>query len=293
MNTTLGLPRWCADIIANPPQSGEGFHRWLFRAARALWKCGRSENDIRAFLENAALTCGRPVSGREIEDAIRNSSTRAFQSATSEQRDWPAVNQEQREAIIAGGRGLVDLWETSPIRFEDNAPHTEEIVDRLFPGNPLLCAGRAKHDCHTRTREEWRGKLASLPLLVPNPMTAVTGRNKNGEVSNRCLGNTGARRFVVVEFDTGDIDSQAALLFHLAERSPMALAVFSGSKSLHGWFFCAGIAEGKILAFFRYAASLGADRATLTRCQLVRMPGSKRENGERQAVYFFNPEVVK
>jgi hypothetical protein len=49
MNATL--PQWCADIISSPPRSGEGFHNWLFRAARALWKCGRDENDIREILK--------------------------------------------------------------------------------------------------------------------------------------------------------------------------------------------------------------------------------------------------
>ncbi len=43
----------------------------------------------------------------------------------------------------------------------------------------------------------------------------------------------------------------------------------------------------------RYAASLGADRATWTRSQFVRMPDGLRANGKRQTLYFFNPEVVK
>src|SRR5215475_6212245 len=47
MNATL--PQWCADIISNPPAAGTGFHLWLFRAGRALWKCGRDENEIRAI----------------------------------------------------------------------------------------------------------------------------------------------------------------------------------------------------------------------------------------------------
>jgi hypothetical protein len=290
---TIPVPQWAGDIIANPPRAGEGFHAWLFRAARALWKCGRAENDIRAYLENAAVTCGRCVSAREIEDALRNSYTGAFQSTSSRPQPWPSVNAEQREAIIATGIGLVDLWEISPFRFEDNAPHTEEVVDQLFPGNPLLCVGAAAHDCHTAPRDKWRGRLASLPLIVPSSMTASTGRNQNGEVSNRCLENTGARRFLVVEFDTGTIDHHAALLLHLAARAPLALAVFSGSKSLHGWFCCAGVAEEKVSRFFRYAVSLGADRATWIRCQLVRMPDGLRDKGNKQTVYFFNPQVIR
>jgi hypothetical protein len=40
--------------------------------------------------------------------------------------------------------------------------------------------------------------------------------------------------------------------------------------------------------FFRYAVSLGADRATWTRCQFVRMPDGARDNGSRQTVFYLN-----
>src|SRR5438132_12835878 len=125
------LPRWAADIVANPPRSGEGFHYWLFRAARGLWKCGRHENDIHEFLQNAAASCGRHVSEREILDAVRRSQTSAFQLTRGHHQPWPAVNHEQREAVIATGFGLVDLWEISPVRFEHNESHADELIDRL------------------------------------------------------------------------------------------------------------------------------------------------------------------
>ena len=120
-------------------------------------------------------------------------------------------------------------------------------------------------------------------------MKARTGRNQNGEVSNRCLENTGARHFLIVEFDTGATDEHAAVLFHLAQRAPLALVVHSGSKSLHGWFYCAGVAEEKVLRFFRYAVSLGADRATWTRCQLVRCRWDKGRWQQTDCL-FFQPE---
>ncbi len=43
----------------------------------------------------------------------------------------------------------------------------------------------------------------------------------------------------------------------------------------------------------RKAVSLGADPATWTRSQFVRMPDGTRDNGKRQTVYFFNGEVLK
>jgi len=290
---TKQLPVWCIDIIANPPQSGEGFHNWLFCAARALWKCGRDEPDIVALLESAAATCGRYVPQREIENAVRNSQASAFQPASLQRRAWPSVNTEQREAITASGFGLVDLWETSPIRFEDNAPHTEKIIDTIFPGDPLLCAGRTDWDFATRSRQEWRGRLAALQLIVPSPMTARIGRTQQGKESAHALSVTGPRQFLVIEQDAGTIDEQASILLHLAERAPLALAVHSGSKSIHGWFYGVGQAEEKLRQFMQYAVSLGADRATWTPSQFVRMPDGTRNNGKRQTVYFFNPEVLK
>jgi hypothetical protein len=293
MSPIVNLPRWCADLISSPPRAGDGFHTWLFRASRALWVCGRNENEIRAILENVAATCGRHVSVREIADAIRNSRLSAFQSASSRPRPWPRVNVEQCEAIIATGSGLVDLWEISPIRFANKSPYADQIIDALFPGNPLLCCAATKGTAHTARRDKWRSQMSELQFIVPSPMTAATGRNQAGELSRRCLDNTGARRFLVVEFDRGTKGEHAALLLHLAERAPLALAVFSGSKSLHGWFYCAGAAEERVSRFFRYAVSLGADRATWTRCQLVRMPDGTRDNGNKQSVFFFNPEVIR
>ena len=82
----------------------------------------------------------------------------------------------------------------------------------------------------------WRDELAKRALIVPSPMSALTGRTKEGKESAHCLENTGPRRFLVVEQDprlpadaTEDekqqaADEQAAVLMHLAERVPLALA---------------------------------------------------------------------
>jgi hypothetical protein len=171
--------------------------------------------------------------------------------------------------------------------------YTEEIIDALFPGDPLLCAGRTNYQFATQSRSEWRGELAALQFIVPSPMIARTGSTQEGKESAHALSNTGPRRFLVIEQDRGVIDEQAAVLLHLAERAPLALAVHSGGKSIHGWFYCLGQPEEKLRLFMQYTVSLGADRATWTRSQFVRMPDGTRDNGNRQTVYFFNPEVLK
>jgi hypothetical protein len=129
--------------------------------------------------------------------------------------------------------------------------------------------------------------------MVPSPMAALKGKTKDGKDSPRCLDNTGPRRFLVVEFDSGDRDSQAGRLLHLGENAPLTLALHSGGKSLHGWFFCDGIPEADLRNFMEYCVMLGADSATWCRCQMVRIPDGRRNNGRRQTVYYFNPATIK
>ena len=119
-------------------------------------------------------------------------------------------------------------------------------------------------------------------------MSAPTGLTKEGKESAHALSNTGPRRFLIVEFDQGTLDEHATLLGHLAGFAPLVCAVHSGGKSLHGWFYVHGQPEDRILKFFRYAVSLGADPATWTRSQFVRMPDGTRDNGKRQTVFFLS-----
>jgi hypothetical protein len=282
-------------MLSAPPRRGGGLHNWLFRTARVLHPF-RSREEIIAILQSA--THGEPVKAREIESAVDSSAGCAWIPGANAQpikktSPWPALDKAKRAAIIKDGAGLEDLWEMSPRPLDDAESHTEEIIDVLFPGDPLLCCGQSSSNFSTRPRSEWRGKLSALQLIVPSPMTSVWGTTKEGKKSQHTLSNTGPRRFLVIEQDAGTQHEQAAILAHLAKRAPLVLAVFSGSKSLHGWFYCAGQNEERLRLFMNDAVSLGADHITWTLSQFVRMPDGTREGGARQAVYFFNPEVMK
>jgi hypothetical protein len=251
------------------------------------------------LIKSKLATCGRHVPDREIVQAVQHALACAWQPGVTGSSPvpltskWPAVNEANRAEILHTGFGLVDLWEASPIRIEDNAAHTEEIIDQLFAGHPLLCCGQSNSSFDTKPRSDWRGQLSKLQLIVPSPMTTPTGLTKEGRESAHSLSNTGPRRFLITEFDKGTADEHAALLMHLAEFGPLVLAVHSGGKSLHGWFYCAGCAEEKLERFMRYAVSLGADHATWTMSQFVRMPDGCRDNGKRQTVFYFNPEPIE
>ncbi|SVA36015.1 uncharacterized protein METZ01_LOCUS88869, partial [marine metagenome] len=167
---------------------------------------------------------------------------------------------------------------------------TEEVIDLLFPDNPLLCTGSSPYKFGTKAREEWRGKLASMQLIVPSPMTERVGFTKSGKKSAHSLDNTGPRKFLVIEFDEGTFDEHAAILIHLAKQAPLVMALMSGNKSLHGWFYVERSPEKLQLSFMRYAVSLGADPRLWIRSQFARIPDGFRVDKEKlQSVIYLNP----
>ena len=179
-------------------------------------------------------------------------------------------------------------------------------LPKVNPHNPLILIGAPLASFKLPRKAPVAGSKA---LIVPSPMCSQEGRTKEGHMSFHTEVNTGPRRFLVVEFDSGTLDQQAALIYHLAQYAPLALVVFSGSKSAHSWFFCEGQSEDKLTRFFDYATSLGADPKTWSRSQFVRIPDGIRSDGKtsdapvaagiqnipkgRQAVLYFNPGVIR
>jgi hypothetical protein len=199
-------------LLASPPRRGEGLNLWFYKVARVLHPF-RDSAEIVELLR--AATFGDPVKPGEIERAVERSKATAWKPGQTSQGPgavpaWPKVNIEQREAVIAvSGFGLVDLWEMSPVRFKNDKSHTEKIIDTLFLGDPLLCAAQSDTEFATRSREEWRGTLARLQLIVPSPMTARLGLTQEGKESAHALSITGPRRFLMIEQDAGSIESKA------------------------------------------------------------------------------------
>jgi hypothetical protein len=293
------LPQWLRDLIGSPPSAGSGVHSWLFKVARQL-HAHRDEGTIVDLLTAATDGCGRHVPPGEIIAAVEsargcawtpNGTARPVTSTAPPK--WPEVDTKRRAIAIEGAEtDVAVLWDRSPVTMGEM--DAEWYIDELFPGNPLLCVGLDARHFQTASRESFSGRLRELALIVPSPMIALTGKRKSdGGDSAHCLENTGPRKYLITEFDHGTQDDQAALLWHLQVFAPLVMVVFSGSKSLHGWWSCVGADDMEIHRFFRYAASLGADPATWLRSQFVRLPGGYRgDKDRRQEVYYFNRELI-
>ncbi len=317
--------------LAACPSAGSGVHRWLYSTARNL-HAHLSPESICQLLKQKSRTCGRRVSEKEIQAAVESSARTAWQpknvptAVCFESVDlisgsripapaWPEPNLDAIREHVAKGFGLYDLWEASPVRWDDEQSHAEDIADGTFPGDPLLCCGKAKDTFATRRRECWRGHLARLPLICPNPMLDYKGRTQDGKLSEHSKAATAARIYLVIEFDFSEFardgvtesiwaplvrewradsitvaDACAALHRYLATRLPLVLATHSGNKSLHGWYQAFNRTESALRAFMEGAVFLGGDRANWLRSQFCRVPDGLRDDGRRQTCFYFDPE---
>jgi hypothetical protein len=207
---------------------------------------------------------------------------------------------------VRNGFGLVDLWEASPVRFD--SPQAAEIYRALMGPDleTLVCIAKA-HPAKARTMhlEDALPLVSSSALTCQSPMSAKTGaRQIDGAPSPRTLDNCGPRRWAVVEFDpTQDkpewaqfknpVDAMAALLWRLHELTKaLAVVTHSGGKSLHGWFRVEGKSVTEIQTLYAVAQKFGADPPTKSPVQMVRIPDGRRDDGNTQTCFYFNPNLA-
>jgi hypothetical protein len=288
--------------LSAPPE--HGIHLAIFKAAATLRDAGASESSALSalFAWRGTYPFRRPVSDTELRAAclsvfyrvsprIQRASKR--HSIGSTKTSWPIADPEKRAQLVDPDFALVDLWERSPIRFDDAKAYTHSVLRQLFPSDPLLCFGETMSRFATRRLSEWQ-EPDKMQFIVPSTMTGTEGRRKSDSVlSAHTLENTGPRRFLVVDFDDdAGLDVHAAAAWFLGFKLPLVLALYSGGKGLHAWFFVEGRSDADLLPVFQVACELGGDRALWTRCQFARMPDGPRNNGNRQRIFYFNPEVL-
>lgn len=201
--------------------------------------------------------------------------------------------------------GLADLWMHCMSRREvsflgDNWPEATwdagDWLDVLFPDAEWICLARADlATAQTRRRDKWAFREDGFTYVVPSPMTGSHGLGLHGKETSRCLANTGPRRWLVIEFDDGTADEQAALHWFLDASAAAAgwprlrLALHSGGKSLHGWYGPV-TSEDDARDLFAFARlHCGCDLHTWPKCQLVRLPEGVHATGARQKVHFHSP----
>jgi hypothetical protein len=329
----LWAPGWLREQVKNP-DCVDGTHSRLRYLAKWLTiYFSEYPGEARRWLLRAAQYCDRDVPGDEIDRLLSWADGLFGQGhATSEgtprrarlSRTHP--DPEEIYAIAKWGPNLLEYRASSPQRLYDIPQRQTVAVLRDWSrycgeNDPLVCFG-ADDRFWTRPFSAVKNFLHVHAQIVPSPMRAMRALTQSGTLSEHSKAGTGERAFLVLEFDFSKatskgkptiwapllvrceaegitvLDIQAALLAYLASERPLWMTVFSGGKSLQGWFPCRGEDEEKLHVWFNTSAlRLGACSSTWCVSQFVRMPdGTRAPNRKgksvRQSIEYCNSEVL-
>lgn len=269
-------------------------HGWMFHAACRCRELGLPPGEAVELISERMTRQPNPWSevSDAVESAYKSTPSTGLQQPFTRAPKWPTVNHRLRETKASQTGDLKRLTSLSPQDPSQIDGGSFGLLSTIFPEDPLLCCGASAKHFDTMHLSEWKQNLPKMQLIVPTPMTAARGTTKRGKLSAHSLDNTGERRFLVVEQDSGSSDTQAGILLALSKSAPLTLVVHSGNKSIHGWFYCQGQEERDLEAWFRDAVALGADPRMWNRSQFTRIPWGTRDNGRPQQVLFLNLQTI-
>ena len=274
---------------ANRPfKDGDGVHNDIYAASCFLIEEGHDDETIFSFLRRAAREIpGRAVPDREIRSAIVYARGSKEDGVVRQSLNWPEAEQIMQTEIQRAFPADMDQLE----RNADELPQNPgDYLSDLFRPNELVCIASDVYHFQTMPLES-AIEISDgyrMEFINPNPMIAQTGVTREGKTSHHCEDNTGPRVYLVIEFDAGSPQAQAAYHKYLGKHLPLTILIYSGGKSTHGWYYCEEESETRCRRFFEIACQLGADPKTWSICQFVRLPGGLNgKTGKKQQVIFW------
>ena len=197
-----------------------------------------------------------------------------------------------------------DIVEDSPMRYDKPIEQARALLS-LFNAGDVVWAGEVNHSIAKENVAEiesenpmW-ARTVSMHFLHPDSWVdrldsfgpRICGCSFKPHTVSRSLEAVARPRFLVVEHDKVPPDEQGALLRWLRERGGLRLraVVFTGGKSLHGWFdsplphemsrlrtMLCGVQEETVVdgrALRRWRGGMGFDAAISNPVQPWKVPG--------------------
>jgi hypothetical protein len=272
----------------------DGVNIWVLSSARKCQLAGISAGEAETKILAFQGTTRRPLKTSEVKRAVE----KAYQTILpddpnfkkKEKAKWiPALTRQSQYRSVPKGLSAVDFMEASPDRIDEGM--TQGIVlDVLFPDpDALVCVGKSAYEFYTARLNQFKD-LTSCQFIVPCYMTAQRGMTQDGKESMHCLDNCGTRRFCVCDFDEPASKDHPAIVWQLRKTFDLVMALSSGGKSIHAWFWVEPDEEED---FWKAAVPVGADPALMrNRSSFVRIPYGTRDNGRKQEVIYLDRSKI-
>lgn len=292
------------------PRQGRGLHDYLLRESRSLLFKGYSPELAFEQLILATKDSGRTT--QDIEGEIHNAIDGAVEylkehpNFTPNNGQRPPPARRDPNAILDKGNKTDSRKARLPVDYalqakiiakEDTFIVLGEGVSNFNYGllfaniNFFIAACFEVGKVYSvQSLEKWkyRTSFPKLGFIVPSYFT------ESG--CTRADLNVGERLYVVVEFDSGTPSDQICLHHYLNRTNPafpLVMLVWSGHRSIHGWYATYGNSEHRVRTFQRRASTIGADQTCASPSAWIRMPnGYNYKHSTRQEVLYFDAEKV-
>jgi hypothetical protein len=174
---------------------------------------------------------------------------------------------------------------------------TLDALRYLWPSDALIVVGSCVERARIIARRDLTDDAARYQFVAPTRAKSIEGgMTTDGHWSVRCAQNFGLRDYLVVEFDDATARQQLsrhAWLSRLPGAPRLVMLVYSGGKSIHGWYYARRTHPDALDEWFGHAIAVGADTATWSLSQWVRMPGGYRpDKGQEQRILWRSPMAV-
>jgi hypothetical protein len=317
-------------LIPPAPRAGTGLHEWSLKVSRDLLVAGYNTEKVIDLLAKEMVSKGRPshIAQKEAKDetigankwlaahpwyvgrghwlratkpGVDSSFAEDFYSTLP--RMVPVSRRDKRPQHLPLDKDYIQ-WVLSSFEYNGLPDNVGEFdIGEIFANiNFIVCATGEVWDPYLMKLDGLvGGDVSNYQYTVPSPFVELRPKLIiDGEViSPKSDANVSKRMYQVVEFDKiPDLDHQAQLLLYLEhmyrkEGFQLAMIVYSGSKSLHGWFTCYHANERLIRTFFQEATKLGADPRMKVPSQYCRMPGGENtKTGREQPVIYYRSDIV-
>jgi hypothetical protein len=297
--------------VPNPPAAGHGLHDWILDFTRRELAQGLREDEVRDLTWKLTQGKGRrPATlSREIEDAVGGAvewlakHPYAKGAGKRYRSGWDWENEDYSNDESIRKPPPASKWQLPVNRrliakilgrcWPSLKPRGRFDLGELYAGfNYTLCLAAEVNLPKAQPLRDWQEHSSSAQWVVPNPFLRC-GEGKGVKTDE----NAGERIWLIIEFDQGKLEDQAKLLLWLNRidaEFELAMIVYSGGKSLHGWFSCVDKSEHReIFNFFRRATALGCDRSMRSSVQYTRMPlGMNSRTGRRQEIWHWSEEAI-
>jgi hypothetical protein len=230
----------------------------------------------------------KAIAGEKFEKRVLTEAEKqAFREKQHEKRIQEKLNEfssVRKEVIFERFEwSPADLWEDSPVRLSGDVEHDSALfLKSLFDQEEIVWigdvtdSGKPENKLNFRTVKDWISLNQFRNFTCPTLFAPESFSRSNSNVVKR--------KFLVIESDVLT-QEQICAVFKLCSRfMDLRAVVYTGGKSLHGWFDYPQAETVKVLR--EILPNLGCDEALFKAAQPVRLPGVQRGEKIQSLLYL-------